>query len=316
MGRSLSIGRTSHLPHERFALMAGDEQPSSRGVVYTAIRPQFVEEARISALSLRRFLPTIRILLFTDSPPTDEGPFDEVRTLKERQPTAHLDKLACMINSPFSETLFLDTETYICGSPIELFDLLDRFDMAMALERRYVDFLPEGAAVPAAFPEYNQGVIAYRQSPEMRAVFKKALAWSHDFTARTHQTVGDQVGMRIALYESALRIAVIPQEYNCRFHSFGWLNGPVRILHARLPWAAHNARNLDKVARKLNRRTVPRVFVAGRVLALERIILRQGEHFYARRIATLFRPSAVFVRRFLLGSFRQLCRRLSRRHRD
>jgi hypothetical protein len=261
-----------------------------RGVIYTAIGEDYIREAQLSARSARSFLPDTRIVLFTDSPPEDKNAFDDVIRLENLNRRPYLDKLTCFKDSPFRDTLFLDTDTYLCGSPSELFDLLGKFDIAMALDRRYYDFFPEDTAVPAAFCEFNQGVVAFRQSPQMQKMVQASLDWAEDFYSRTGAPIDDQVAMRIALYTSDLRIATLPQEFNCRFHSFGYLNGKVKILHGRIPGGEHTEANLRTIARKLNKETIPRVFVAGQLYVLARRHFFAIEHTFPRRVATLFRP--------------------------
>jgi hypothetical protein len=260
-----------------------------RGVVYTAIREHYVREAQLSARSVRAFLPDAGIVLFTDRPPQDKGVFDEVIELTRLGPVPHLDKLACMRDSPFKETLFLDTDTFVCGPIGGLFDLLKEFDIAMAQERRYHDVLPDGVAVPAAFCEYNQGVVAYRQSEQMKRMLQASLDWADDFHARTGTPTDDQVAMRVALYGSGLRIATLPLEFNCRFHTFGYLNGTVKILHGRIPGTRQAEAKLEAIARKINRDPIPRVFIAGKVYALTLHSALSVERPFARTSATLFR---------------------------
>jgi hypothetical protein len=171
-----------------------------------------------------------------------------------------------------------------------LFDLLEKFDIAMMLDRRYYDSFPQDAAAPAAFCEFNQGVVAFRQSAQMQKIIQASLDWAEDFYTRTGIPTNDQVSMRIALYSSDLRIASLPHEFNCRFHSFGYLNGKVKILHGRIPGGKHTEANLRTIAQKLNRETIPRVFVAGKVYVLARRYFFAIEHTFPRKSATLFRP--------------------------
>ena len=271
-----------------------------RGVIYTAIRARFVEEAKVSARSVRAALPGIRIVLFTDAPPEDGSAFDEVIRLEKLSPRPHLDKLVSMSRSPFRETLFLDTDTYVCGDISGLFELLDKFDVAMTLDRRYYDAFPAGTSLPDCFCEFNQGVVAFRQSERMRSMFQASLDWADEVNARTDVVFDDQIAMRIALYFSQLRIAPLPLEYNCRFHAYGYLNGTVRILHARIPGERHTEANLRLIADKLNHETVPRVFVGGKVhiLGLRRVL--SHEYVFARRGPRLFWPSKA-VGKALLG---------------
>jgi hypothetical protein len=270
-----------------------------RGVIYTAIGENYIREAQLSGRSVRAFLPDTRIVLFTDSPREDKSAFDDVIRLENLNRRPYLDKLACIKNSPFANTLFLDTDTYLCGSPSELFDLLGKFDIAMTLDRRYYDSFPDGVGVPAAFCEFNQGVVAFRQSAQMQKMVQVSLDWAEDFYTRTGAPTDDQVAMRAALYTSDLRIATLPQEFNCRFHSFGYLNGKVKILHGRIPGGKHTEANLRRIALKLNKETIPRVFVGGQVYVLARRHFFAIEHTFSRRAATLFRPWPVLCKHLL-----------------
>ena len=270
---------------------------SGTGVIYMAIGDQFLAEARVSAASVRRAMPHLPIVLFTDQSTPCDSCFDEVQLLGERAPTAHLDKLIALRSSPFERTLFLDTDTYVCADVSELFDLLARFDLAMTHDRAYYDFWPEGTAVPEAFREFNQGVIVARRSDSVIKSLDEALRWAQLLLTQYRSTT-DQISWRPALYASELRIATLTHEYNCRFHSFGQLNGEVRILHGRIPGQIFDAAHLDKVAARINRHTVPRVFAGGRVIALMEAPLgiKPG---YPRRSATLFPARRLVATRVL-----------------
>jgi hypothetical protein len=54
------------------------------GVIYVAIRPRFVSEAALSAQSVRRFLPDVPIVLFTDQALEAHDAFDEIIRLSPR----------------------------------------------------------------------------------------------------------------------------------------------------------------------------------------------------------------------------------------
>ena len=169
----------------------------------------------------------------------------------------------------------------------------------MMLDRRYYDSFPQYAAAPAAFCEFNQGVVVFRQSAQMQKIIQASLDWAEDFYTRTGIPTNDQVSMRIALYSSDLRIASLPHEFNCRFHSFGYLNGKVKILHGRIPGGKHTEANLRTIAQKLNKETIPRVFVAGKVYVLARRYFFAIEHTFPRKSATLFRPWPVLCKALL-----------------
>jgi hypothetical protein len=261
------------------------------GVVYVAIRARFVAEARLSAKSVRRFLPGVPIVLFTDQKLDDHDGFDEVIHLSTPHPQYHINKLIAMAQSPFEKTLLLDTDTYVCADISGLFALLDRFDIAMTHDRAYVDDFPADTGVPDTFVEFNQGVIAFRRSDAVQRALKESLAWTERLHARW-----DQPPFRIALFHSDARIATLPLEYNCRIATYGYLNGVVRILHGRLRNGPMRAEDFERVARTLNRVTVPRVFVIGAVFAMLPARLLGREYWTGALVGRFYRPHIAFLR--------------------
>jgi hypothetical protein len=65
--------------------------------------------------------------------------------------------------------------------------------------------------------------------------------------------LSDQPAFRQAVYESGLRLATLPSEYNCRLPFPGAIHNPVRILHGRL-------RNYGALEKRLNAKSGPRCF--------------------------------------------------------
>jgi hypothetical protein len=152
-----------------------------------------------------------------------------------------LDKILQLPNSPYSQTLYLDADTFICGSIEELFDLLTRFDIAAAHDTfrmmviGYQNVAPMIREIPSAFPMYNSGVIAYNKTEGTSELFSYWLTLHYQNLAASDETdseyCADQTAFRKALYESKLRIATIPPEYNCRFVHPVFLNERVNIFH-------------------------------------------------------------------------------------
>jgi len=60
---------------------------------------------------------------------------------------------------PFGQTIYLDTDTYVVDNIDELFDLLERFDIAAAHAPGYTG---DDRGPSEAFYELNTGVIPYR----------------------------------------------------------------------------------------------------------------------------------------------------------
>ena len=173
----------------------------------------------------------------------------------------------------------------MCADISDLFAILDRFDIAMTLERPYRDDFPANSGVPNAFVEFNQGVIAFRRSNAVQEALKESLSWTERLDARY-----DQPPLRLALFHSEVRIATLPLEFNCRFANYGYLSGVVRILHGRLPNRRMRNQDFERVARTLNLVTVPRVFLIGAVFAMSKNTLIGRVYWTRTPIGRLYRP--------------------------
>lgn len=186
--------------------MAGRE-----GVIYVATGAVYRALAVTSAESLRAHEPERVIDLFTDQPDAPGlSAFDRVHAVPRNHPRAKLD---CMPLSRFERTLFLDSDTRVLAPLGDLFDLLDRFDLALAHDvRRRSALIREGACrTPYAFPQFNSGVLLYRRSPEVAALFAD---WRHRFDASRGGR--DQPALKDLLWESDIRFYVLPPEFNLR----------------------------------------------------------------------------------------------------
>jgi hypothetical protein len=203
-------------------------------------------------------MPHLAVTLYTDRR-VAAADVDEVVVFAG---DGYLSRIPVLEASPYERTLFLDSDTYVCGDLAGVFALLDEFDIALAHAPTRAMYEVEG--VPDSFPEFNAGVILYRRSDRVIAALRD---WADRFARFQEQRdrgeirwlrpegkrirMHDQGGLRAALYRSGLRIATLPPEYNCRFTQPGFVDGPVRILHGR-------GLDLAEVAAALNARTARR----------------------------------------------------------
>ncbi len=201
----------------------------SCGVLYVATGTRHLVEAVRSAQSLRKHMPHIPIILYTDQVNVTFRTFTEIRKI-ERPLHSFGDKILPLKETPFERTLFLDTDTYICAPIQDLFDVLDRFDLA-ASHAPYRPARP--SVIPDCFCELNSGVIAYRMRPETVRFFDKWFQLYQAFVEATGMTE-DQPVFRRALYESSIGVYILPPEYNLRTIMPGFSGrGSVKILHGR-----------------------------------------------------------------------------------
>lgn len=202
------------------------------GVIYVATGPDFVDLAIASAKSLRLSNPALAVDLFTDDVAAiAPGLFDKVH----RVPVLHdRAKLECLPLSRFARTLYIDSDTLVVGDLADIWDLLDRFDLAMTHDvRRASDLVRKGltVATPYAFPQLNSGVILYRQCDATHIFFQ-------DWARRYHRSgvTRDQIILKDMLWMTDIRFYVLPEEFNLRrvtvLDAWEPLDSEVKIIHS------------------------------------------------------------------------------------
>ncbi|SLN52087.1 hypothetical protein AQS8620_02270 [Aquimixticola soesokkakensis] len=184
----------------------------TNGVIYVATGADYLALAVDSARTLRRVEPDLQVDLFTDlAGLVPAGLFDQIHPVADVHFRAKLD---CMPQTRFERTLFLDSDTRVLAPLGDLFDLLDRFEMALAHDvRRLSDLVREGLdhKTPYAFPQLNSGVLLYRRDARVLAFLED---WRARFKARG--VARDQIILKDMLWESDLRFYVLPPEFNLR----------------------------------------------------------------------------------------------------
>jgi hypothetical protein len=236
----------------------------------------FLSQFPVSSPLIDRVIPVV---------PTRDGFYDKTRLMRE---------------SPYDRTLFIDADIYAVKPFPEMFDLLDRFDCA-ATHEEYLDTdwfhrYPR-LDIPASFPEFNTGILLFKRSPQMDEVLKKWEALYADYLRqKPDQPINDQPFFRAAIYESDVRIATLPREYNCKFRGQGYLNGPVKLLHGHIEYQ-FDARQLSQAIAALNASERPRVYIAGRVYD-QKLTGRLVGQRKARRVGTFPElPGSLMLRR-------------------
>ncbi len=184
-------------------------RPEGNGVIFTATGDaNYVALARRAAATLRRHNRDLAVDLFTDRE-QDLPEFDEVHVLSDSWSRSRIDAMRL---SRFDRTLMLDCDVVILADISDIFQVLDRFDIALAhdQERNSLNAQnPWRTPLPNAFPQFNGGVIAVRRNGKILEMLGK---WAE--AVRDHATGRDQQVLREVLWESDLRIATLPPEYN------------------------------------------------------------------------------------------------------
>ena len=182
------------------------------GFVFAATGESYTGLARRAARNLRQVMPQAKIDLFTDQA-VEDTVFDRIHPVT---PGFFRPKMEAMANSRFERTVYLDTDVIALADVSELFTVLDRYDIAAAHMAYLNSILASGdQGIPDSFPQLNAGVIAWKRSEQMRALL---LEWSR----LMHETGAsfDQPILRRLLWQSDLRLAVLPMEYNFKCMTF------------------------------------------------------------------------------------------------
>jgi hypothetical protein len=242
-----------------------------QGILYSCSGEAYIEEALRSARSsiAHNALPHV---LFVSADVADEPGLQTVRF--EPSANAYADKVANMRRSPFERTIYLDTDTFVVDEIVHLFDVLDHFELAVAHDpsrRRSSDPL-----VPAAFCEFNTGVIAWRAGERvnefMRGWQETYVRWLEDepFAGAARASAkrrarlepgsspgwggaADQPAFRRCAWEQELRLLVLPPEYNLRLGEPSTIVDRVRVIHGRHP-------DYEALAARVNSRSGPRTW--------------------------------------------------------
>ena len=226
--------------------------PADRGVIYVAAGKRYLDESTFSVASLRKTNPRLPVCLLTDTPPEDPSMWDKIIYTKATLPGSgmklHMDQ------APWERCLFIDSDTMVVGSLDPLFDLLERFEFAGMQHSGGSHYTIPG--LPNSFPEFNSGVIAWRRSERVSAFFAR---WRELYTQMIEPSgrTWDQKSLRVALYESDLRIISIPHGYNLMTYFPSVVDGTAAILHGR------TTDNLHRLSRRMAKSIKLRAYVPG-----------------------------------------------------
>ena len=182
------------------------------GVIYVAQGADYLELALASAGTLVAHNPGLAVDLFTDQTPPPSALFAQVHPIPNIPGLP--PKLACLPLSRFDRTLYLDCDTLVVKPFGDLYDILARFDLALAHDvRRIWSLIREGhtETTPYAFPQHNAGVMLYRRSPAMAAFLAD---WAARYLAAGRER--DQITLKDLLWSSDIRFYVLPPEFNLR----------------------------------------------------------------------------------------------------
>ena len=186
------------------------------GFLYIAFKKNFLEEAIFSALSLKKNTKK-KIAIFTNiNDHRLSNIFDFIGIIN---PTNIRSKVEFVSKSPFKKTIYLDSDTFVKNNIDDIFEILNNFDVAgcidSARKRKYIsDKIKEYSIIPYSFSEINGGVLAFKSNKKVNFFLRM---WKNLFFKYLNETSGwDQPSLRIALWNSKVKLHILPPEYNIR----------------------------------------------------------------------------------------------------
>ena len=162
-----------------------------------------------AAASIAEVCPAIPIDLFTEAP-IEAGPF-ALSTYSIRSGCA--PNSTALFRAGSTKPSISMSISCAVGDFTDIFDMLERFDIAAAHDQNrhalYVADRISAHTFPNAFPQINSGMLAFRKSPATTAFLQ---SWK---TAVQEHDIGkDQPSLRELAWNSDLRFAILPPEYN------------------------------------------------------------------------------------------------------
>ena len=235
------------------------EPQKSRGILYISTGKQHTQMAVESAYSVKLVHPNIKVHLFTDQHKLNCNHIDSISIVDRPHIRSKVDYIS---RSPYDQTLYLDSDTRVIAKIDELFDLLNKFDLALshAHKRNNPATLEKWTMnITTAFPQLNSGVILFNNNLKVKHFFQ---AWATSY--HNAQKFKDQITLRELLWKSDISFFVLPPEYNIRFKKYlsVWTTEEAqpKILHfsefkdVRLPTSQKRKASLIKrVISKFNR---------------------------------------------------------------
>jgi hypothetical protein len=206
--------------------------PADKGFVFVVFGDKYIQEAASSAKQIRR-IHDYPILLITDRPLADSKIAAEFSQVMVRPFKLEYSDKIFMRESPYTKTIFLDSDTFVQKTLDPLFDLLDHFDLALQFQSPVSHYHQPG--IPVSFQEPSAGLICWKKSEAVSKFFDD---WSmvYDQIQEEEGCVGawDQRSLRKALYfRRDVRFATLPIEW--QFYTY-WPNvvvGSVMMVHGR-----------------------------------------------------------------------------------
>ena len=207
-----------------------EPQGDGDGFVFATTGALYTDMARRAVRNLRQVMPDAAVDLFTDQEIVDDA-FDRIVPVGD---SWFRPKMEALRRSRFERTVYLDSDCVVVNDVGDIFEILRRFDFTAVQHMRRnwpVGRMPTAAGAPRAFPQFVGAVVGIRRNPLTAKLMED---WER--TMRETQSPKDQPVLRDLLWDSDLRIHVLPFDYNVHTPAptLPWMdssNAAPKILH-------------------------------------------------------------------------------------
>lgn len=207
----------------------------THGIIYYATGKKYYKQAEKSAKSVKKH-NEIPITIFTNRFSRDapkESIFDNIITI-EHNDYPFLDRIRYFKQTPYEKSIYLDTDTIVSGDITPIFHMLDRFDIVARIDPfrntagKHWGTHQAKIDVPEAFPEYQCGVLGFRNTKIIKELFDD---WKTRYSEVVDKDLIDQPFFRESVYHSRARIGTLPSEYNLLVDNLNSLQQKAKIFH-------------------------------------------------------------------------------------
>jgi hypothetical protein len=226
----------------------GSTQPT-RGIVFVAWGDMFIKEALESAAQLRKVMD-LPITLITPEPFQPVGAIDTV--INQPFKATYQDKILMRL-SPYDETIFLDTDTFVLEPLDQIFQMLSKFDLLYQSSGPSLHYELPGVPM-GAFEEPSAGLIAWRKCDAVERFFDLWTEFYVDQERVNGQGAWDQRSFRAALWHGDLRFHPLGRDWQLYSFEAGVPLSWVRMVHGR-------GRDAKAAIAECNNHIGPRVYI-------------------------------------------------------
>jgi hypothetical protein len=249
-----------------------------RGIVYAATHEKYVLEAINSYSSVLEHYDVPSVIYLNKDIDLKDKTLQRCKQLFSN--VVYLDeyirkyviKIHAIKESPYDHTLFLDGDTYICGSIEPLFELLNYFDMGACLDNNTYHNYPKDKYAPHLENvqiEYNTGVLLFNKKNDNTNLFIDLwLTVAKELLSISYM---DQLSFRDTLIRCKnIKLSSIPNNWNFKGSNSGMVTaGPIFIIHERFGtrWDNGNVsyslnnHKMKKIAHRFNKSQIKRIII-------------------------------------------------------